>query len=106
MTWSSQIANGHFGAACKISLVNIVSIIKQSPKIKTFCTDLPEEYILSQPDVRFTSLPFVHSRSAQEHSSPAQRSCSECKCHSCILFVSPDWTDSSLDLGSGLTIAA
>ncbi|KAJ8588748.1 hypothetical protein M405DRAFT_792528 [Rhizopogon salebrosus TDB-379] len=45
-------------------------------------SDLPEEYILSRPEVRFTSLPFVHSRSAQEHSSPAQRSCNECKCHS------------------------
>ncbi|KAG2148066.1 adenosine deaminase/editase [Suillus clintonianus] len=38
---------------------------------------LPEGYKLSRPEVQFTSVVFVHSRSAQEHSSPAQRSCNE-----------------------------
>ncbi|KAG1773854.1 adenosine deaminase/editase [Suillus occidentalis] len=38
---------------------------------------LPEGYKLSRPEVQFTSVAFVHSRSAQEHSSFAQRSCNE-----------------------------
>lgn len=40
-------------------------------------TGLPEGYELSRPEVQFTSVSFVHSRSAQEHSSLAQRSCNE-----------------------------
>ncbi|OJA07704.1 hypothetical protein AZE42_01869 [Rhizopogon vesiculosus] len=40
-------------------------------------SDLPEEYKLTRPEVRFTSVMFAHSRSAQDHSSPAQRSCNE-----------------------------
>ncbi|KAG1753675.1 adenosine deaminase/editase [Suillus paluster] len=38
---------------------------------------LPEGYSLSRPKVQFTSVMFVHSKSAQEHSSPARRSCNE-----------------------------
>ncbi|KAG2159030.1 adenosine deaminase/editase [Suillus bovinus] len=38
---------------------------------------LPEGYELNRPEIQFTSIGFVHSRSAQEHSSLAQRSCNE-----------------------------
>lgn len=38
---------------------------------------LPQGYKLNRPEVQFTSVGFVHSRSAQEHSSLAQRSCNE-----------------------------
>lgn len=38
---------------------------------------LPEGYKLNRPEVQFTSVGFVHSRSAQEHCSLAQRSCNE-----------------------------
>ncbi|KAG1902967.1 adenosine deaminase/editase [Suillus fuscotomentosus] len=38
---------------------------------------LSEGYKLSRPEVQFTSVGFIHSRSVQEHSSPAQRSCNE-----------------------------
>lgn len=38
---------------------------------------LPQGYKLNRPEVQFTPVGFVHSRSAQEHSSLAQRSCNE-----------------------------
>ncbi|KAG0699846.1 hypothetical protein DFH29DRAFT_983327 [Suillus ampliporus] len=48
---------------------------------------LPEGYTLSRPEIQFTSVVFVHSRSAQEHSSSARRSCNEFGLTSALTWV-------------------